>query len=160
MPSFFQLVWSLGPWSWLFLAIILFALETVIPGVHLLWFGLAALIVAVAALGLESLSPGALEVFSWPWQLIAFAIVSFVTVFFVRRYAHPENAESDEPDLNIRGAQYLGRTVIVAAQIKDGRGKVRVGDTLWPAQGEDIPVGARVKVTGVNGTVLVVERES
>jgi membrane protein implicated in regulation of membrane protease activity len=34
---------------------------------------------------------------------------------------------------------------------------VRVGDTLWSAEGEDAPQGATVEVTGVNGTVLVVQ---
>jgi membrane protein implicated in regulation of membrane protease activity len=35
---------------------------------------------------------------------------------------------------------------------------VRVGDTLWPVEGPDTPVGAEVKVTAAKGTVLVVER--
>jgi hypothetical protein len=33
---------------------------------------------------------------------------------------------------------------------------VRVGDTLWNAEGPDLPKGARAKVTGTNGTVLIV----
>jgi membrane protein implicated in regulation of membrane protease activity len=60
------------------------------------------------------------------------------------------------PELNIRGSQYVGRTVTVEVAISNGRGKVRVGDTMWTAEGPDTPVGTRVKVTGVNGTVLVV----
>ena len=40
--------------------------------------------------------------------------------------------------------------------INRGRGKVQVGDTVWTAEGPDMPAGARAKVTGVNGTVLVV----
>jgi membrane protein implicated in regulation of membrane protease activity len=34
---------------------------------------------------------------------------------------------------------------------------VRVGDTVWNAQGSDTPQGARVKITGTNGTCLLVE---
>jgi membrane protein implicated in regulation of membrane protease activity len=34
---------------------------------------------------------------------------------------------------------------------------VRVGDTLWPASGSDAPKGSRVRITGANGTVFVVE---
>ena len=45
----------------------------------------------------------------------------------------------------------------VEQAIADGRGKVRVGDTVWQAQGPDAPLGARVKVTGTNGTCLLVE---
>ena len=47
---------------------------------------------------------------------------------------------------------------MVEQAIQNGRGKVRVGDTLWQAEGMDAPAGARVKVTATNGNVLVVER--
>ena len=60
------------------------------------------------------------------------------------------------PYLINRGAQYIGRTVTVEDAIQNGRGKVRVGDTIWAAEGEDAIKGASVEVTGVNGTVLVV----
>jgi hypothetical protein len=141
---------GLGPWNWLLLAIVLFALETIVPGVHFMWFGVSAILVGLLALALG---------FAWQWQLILFALVSVATVFLVRRYARPENAQSDLPDLNVRGAQYIGRSFIVEEPIRDGRGKVKVGDTLWPVQGADAAAGTRVKVNGVNGTVLVVERE-
>ena len=140
---------TLGPWNWLILAAALFMLETVVPGVHFLWFGLAAVIVGGLAIATG---------FGFPWQLVAFALISVATVFWVRRYATPEAARSDLPDLNVRGAQYIGRKVVVEDAIVNGRGKVRVGDTLWGAQGEDAPKGAQVEVTGVNGTMLVVER--
>ena len=80
------------------------------------------------------------------------------TVFWVRRYSREDVAKTDEPQLNIRGAQYIGRKVIVEDAIRNGRGKVRVGDTIWAAEGEDAPRGSEVEVTGVNGTVLVVSR--
>jgi membrane protein implicated in regulation of membrane protease activity len=80
-------------------------------------------------------------------------------VFLVRRYARPDATLSDLPDLNVRGAQYIGRTVTVEEPIRSGRGKVRVGDTVWQAEGADSAAGSRVRVTSVNGTVLVVERE-
>ena len=92
----------------------------------------------------------------WQWQVILFALISVATVFLVRRFAGPDRAKSDEPALNVRGAQYIGRRVIVEEEIKNGRGKVRVSDTIWAAQGEDAAKGTEVEVTGVNGTVLVV----
>ena len=141
-------LWGLGAWGWFVLAVALFVLETIVPGVHFIWFGLAAVIAGVLGLVVDV---------GWEWQLIAFAIISCVTVFFVRRFAGPDMTESDEPDLNVRAAQYVGRVVTVEEPIAGGRGKVRVGDTLWPAQGSDAPQGARVKITGTHGTVLVVE---
>jgi hypothetical protein len=140
--------WGLGAWNWFVLAVALFVLETIVPGVHFIWFGLAAVLVGLLGLVVD---------FAWEWQLIAFAIISCVTVFFVRRYAAPDMTTSDEPDLNVRAAQYVGRVVTVEEPIAGGRGKVRVGDTLWPAQGIDTPQGARVKITGTQGTVLLVE---
>jgi inner membrane protein len=148
--SLVNLLAGLGPWNWLILAVALFALETVVPGVHFLWFGVAAVLV-----GLLALATG----LAWQWQLIAFAVIAVAAVFLVRRYARPDNARSDLPDLNIRGAQYIGRIVTVEESIRGGRGKVRVGDTLWQAEGEDATAGQRVRIKSANGTVLVVERD-
>ena len=40
----------------------------------------------------------------------------------------------------------------------NGVGKVRVGDGWWRAQGPDLPAGERVKVVGVDGNMLKVEK--
>ena len=154
MPSIISYLAGLGPWNWFIAAVLLLALETVVPGVHFLWFGIAASLVGlVAVLIAESGHAGA---FGWPWQLVVFALFSIATVFWVRQRARPDQNLSDEPDLNVRGAQYVGRTFHVAETIRDGRGKIKVGDTLWPAEGPDAAVGTQVRVTGHSGTVLVV----
>src|SRR5262245_65196822 len=144
-----SLFYSLGAWNWFIVAVLLFILETMIPGVHFLWFGLAAVIVGVLAFAIG---------FAWQWQVLAFALISVLTVFWVRKYVRPDVAISDLPDLNVRGQQYVGRSLVVEQAIQNGRGKVRVGDTLWAAEGPDVPAGGRVTVTGARGTVLVVER--
>ena len=113
------LLYGLGPWNWFILAVLLFILETMIPGVHFLWFGLAAVIV-----GFLALATGIV----WQWQVLAFALISVLTVFWVRKYARPDVAISDQPDLNVRGQQYIGRSLVVEQAIQNGRGKVRVGD--------------------------------
>lgn len=138
-----------GPWLWFAGAVALIVLETIVPGIHFMWFGVAAAATGVVAL----LFPVA-----WVWQIIFFALTAVATVFAVRRLADPKTVKSDEPDLNVRGAQYIGRRVVVEEAISNGRGKVRVGDTIWGAEGEDAIKGARVDVTGVHGTVLVVAR--
>jgi membrane protein implicated in regulation of membrane protease activity len=143
-----EFFWNLGAWNWFIVAVALFALESVVPGVHFVWFGVAAVIVGALGLTLD---------IAWEWQLITFAIISCITVFFALRYAAPDVSHSDEPDLNARAVQYVGRVVTVEQAIADGRGKVRVGDTVWNAQGSDAPQGARVRITGTNGTCLLVE---
>lgn len=142
-------IYGLGAWNWFIVAVLLLVLETVVPGVHFVWFGVAAAIVGIIALA---------SGIGWELQLIIFALVAMATVFVMRRYADPASAKSDEPDLNVRGAQYIGRIFTVVEDIRQGRGKVRVGDTIWHAEGVDVPAGKRVKVVGVDGTALVVER--
>lgn len=149
MQQISQLLSTLGAWNWFIIAAALFMLETVVPGVYLLWFGIAAVIVGALAF---------MTGFTLSWQLVAFALISVATVFWVRRFAKPDTTPSDLPNLNVRGAQYIGRVVVVEEGIVNGRGKVRVGDSIWSAEGEDAAAGERVEVTGVNNTVLVVAR--
>jgi membrane protein implicated in regulation of membrane protease activity len=149
MQGLFSFFFGFGVWNWLILAVVLFTLETIVPGVHFLWFGLAAVIVGILALATGV---------TWQLQVIAFVVISVLTVFWVRRYVRSDAAKSDLPDLNERGQQYVGRSLVVEQAIQNGRGKVRVGDTLWLAEGPDAPAGARVKVTAAKGSLLVVER--
>ena len=91
------------------------------------------------------------------WLVAAGAAILVLDILIDFAWAHPSISRSDQPDLNRRGAQYIGRIVTVAEPIVAGRGKVRVGDTLWPVEGPDAAIGAQVKVTAVRGTALVVE---
>lgn len=149
MQGLFGYFAGFGAWNWFILGVVLFVLEFMLPGVHFLWFGLAAVVVGVLAMATGV---------TWPFQVIAFVLIAVLTVFLVRRYVRTGGATTDQPDLNERGQQYVGRALVVEQAIQNGRGKVRVGDTVWQAEGPDAPAGARVKVTAARGTVLVVER--
>jgi len=155
MTAISELLGTLGPWSWFIAGVLLMALETLVPGVHFLWFGLSAVVVGILVFGLSAV--GSAEVLTLPWQLVLFAAVSVATVFWVRNFANTQPVESEDKDLNQRVAQYVGRVVVVEDAISGGRGRVRVGDTLWAASGADAEKGMRVRVTGANGTVLTVE---
>ncbi len=137
-----------GPWLWLVAAVLLVVLEIVIPGIHFLWFGVAATIVGVVAL---------MTGMDWQWQVLLFGVLSAITAIGLYFFAKPQDTSTDRPGLNKRGSYYVGRIVVVADPIRNGRGRVRVGDTLWAAAGPDQPEGARVKVTRMDGTVLMVE---
>ncbi len=136
-----------GAWNWFIVAAVMGLLETIIPGVHFMWFGMAAVAMGGIVLALP---------LSLPVQLVVFAVLSIGLILFARRYWAPQSMATDAPDLNDRGQQYVGRIVTVAEAIHRGRGKVQIGDSVWTAEGPDMPEGARAKVTGVNGTVLVV----
>jgi membrane protein implicated in regulation of membrane protease activity len=83
--------------------------------------------------------------------LVADALIDLV-------WAHPSILPTDQPDLNRRGDQFIGMIVRVEEAIDHGRGKVRVGDTLWSVEGPDAPAGAEVRVTASRGTLLCVEK--
>jgi membrane protein implicated in regulation of membrane protease activity len=149
MPSLIAFFSGFGPWNWFILAVVLFILETMVPGVHFLWFGVAAVVVGGLALATGV---------AWQFQVIAFGVLAVTTVFVVRKYVRPDVTRSDLPDLNERGQQYIGRSLVIEQAIQNGRGKARVGDTVWQVEGPDVAAGERVKVTATRGTVLVVER--
>jgi membrane protein implicated in regulation of membrane protease activity len=46
--------------------------------------------------------------------------------------------------------------VVVDAIPPEGRGSVKVADTVWPAEGVEAPAGARVRISGCKDTVLTV----
>ncbi len=141
---------SLGPWNWLILSIVLFIMETVAPGVYFIWFGVAATIVGVVALSVD---------IAWQWQLVMFGCIAMVSVLFFRYYSSAMFSSPDEAQLNDRGSYYVGRIVKIEEAIVSGRGRARVGDSLWSVEGPDMPAGASAKVVAVNGIVLIVEEK-
>ncbi|MEM1370623.1 MAG: NfeD family protein [Pseudomonadota bacterium] len=159
LAAIIELFGSTGAWNWIILAVLLLVLETLIPGVYFVWFGSAAMVVGTTVLMLDAFAPSAAEYATWQLQTISFALMAIGSIFAFRRFADTDMAPSDLPNLNVRGQQYVGRRFEVVEEIADGRGKIRVGDTLWAVRGPDTPIGTVVKVTGVQGTVLEVEQQ-
>jgi membrane protein implicated in regulation of membrane protease activity len=136
-------------WHWWILAAVLAAVETFVPGVVAIWFAFAALVV------------GALLLFvpvPWPLQFVLFGALGIVALVLWLKFRPTSKGDtSDQPALNQRGVHYIGETYALAEPIIGGTGKVRIGDTVWLARGGDAPLGARVRVIGVDGAVLKVE---
>jgi membrane protein implicated in regulation of membrane protease activity len=135
-------------WLWLIAAAVLAIAELVIPGVFLVWLAAAAAVTGLATL-LFGIAP--------PFQFLLFALFSLASVYFGRRWYSNNPVESSDPLLNDRVARLIGQTFVVVGAIENGRGRVAVGDTVWPVRGEDAPVGTRVRVIGGDGTSLKVE---
>ena len=146
-----ETILELGPWSWMILAAVLLALEMFAPGIFLMWFGLAA-----AATGLITFAYD----ISWQWQLIWFCGLSLTTVLVVIRYLRKHPLKSESPFLNRRAARLVGQSFDLVDPIKNGRGSVRAGDTIWRVAGPELPAGTRVKITGTDGSILKVEPDS
>jgi inner membrane protein len=86
-----------------------------------------------------------------------FAILSVLTVFAGKKFLSDNPILSDDPKLNDRGARLTGEIVDVIEDIRNGNGRVKVGDSVWSARGADATVGTRVRVIGADGAVLLVE---
>lgn len=132
---------ELGPWNWMVLGFVLLALEILVPGVFLLWIGLAALV--VGALSLLFWEAG---FWVWEFQVILFLALSLISAVAGKKIMTRRGNDSDQPLLNQRGAQLIGRTATLSEPIVNGRGRIRIGDTMWRVVGPDLPIGATVRV--------------
>jgi inner membrane protein len=135
-------------WVWLTLGLVLAGLEMLVPGVYLIWLAAAAIITGVLTYSLE---------LSLPMQVIDFVFLSLIIAFSARRFLRERPIESSDPLMNRRGARLVGETAVVVQAIEHGGGRVRLGDSEWIARGPDVAVGERVRVSGSEGAVLLVE---
>lgn len=144
-----RLLFELGPWNWMVLGFALLVAEILAPGVFLVWIGIAALLIGAASLMLWDTA-----FWTWQVQVLAFLGLSLVSAYAGKRFFGSRRESSDQPLLNRRGEQMIGRTATLAEPIREGRGRIQLGDTLWRVSGPDLPAGARVRVTGAAETDL------
>ena len=134
-------------WWWLTVAALLAIFEIFAPGVFLVWMAAAAAVTGITV---------ALLPIPLPAQLALFVLLAICAVYGGRRHYSRNPVASADPLLNDRAARLIGETLTVVEAIQDGEGRVKVGDGVWAARGEDTPAGGRVVVTGVQGTCLQV----
>ena len=142
-----EAILALGAWNWMILAAILFVFELAAPGIFFMWFGLAA-----AATGLIMFRYD----IGWQWQLIFFCALSLAAVLLANKYLRKHPLESERPLLNQRAEQHIGESHALIDPIVNGRGSVKIGDSIWRVTGPELPQGARVTVVGTDGTLLKV----
>ena len=135
-------------WHWWIAAVTLCALEMLVPGVFLLWLGAAAALTGIVAYLLPATD--------WQIELMIFAALSIAIVTGVRLYQRRHPVISADSDLNQRAARYVGHVYMVEETFNNGRGKLRIGDTVWVAEGPDLVAGAKAQVVGAEGAVLKV----
>jgi hypothetical protein len=136
-------------WHWWILAGVLLIIELTTPVFFFLWLGFSAAAVGFLLLVFPSIPVEA--------QLVLFGILSIVAVIAWRRYRETHPPASDQPLLNQRGRQYTGRLFTLDHAIVNGVGKVVVDDSTWRVKGPDLAAGSRVRVTGVDGVIFIVE---
>jgi membrane protein implicated in regulation of membrane protease activity len=144
-----ELFAQLEVWHWVVVAAALFLLEMLIVTGFLLGIALAAVVMAVLVL--------LLPIFAWDWQVLLFGVLAVAITLGYRRYFKRVNEASENPLLNDRASQMIGRVFTLSADL-EGTGADMLGDTRWMLRcAGRIPKGTRVRVAAVDGMVLAVE---
>ncbi|MCK5896362.1 MAG: NfeD family protein [Cocleimonas sp.] len=151
MSDFFsQLGDQLNHWHWWSLAFFLIILEIFSPAAFFLWLGIASATTGFILLIIPDVH--------WAIHFIIFSIFSIASVWLGRTWFKRNPIETDQPFLNQPNEEFIGKVYVVEQAIKNGAGRVKVGDSSWKATGEEAKIGERVRVTDVNSTVLTVVR--
>lgn len=135
---------------WILVGLVLLGAETLLPGVFLLWVGLAAI------------GTGILLMVTTPpfWVTVTVFIILLAAgiglALWLRR------ASPTRPQVNTPTSGLVGRPGVLLEPNATGP-RVRVGDSDWaarlPREVAASPAGTRVRVEGVDGTTLVVRPE-
>jgi len=83
------------------------------------------------------------------------------TVFAIYFWVHyrRRQAELNSPLAEHRvGMKFIGRQLVLEQPIQGNAGRIWLGNREWSIRGPNLPVGARVRVTGVDGSILLVDR--
>lgn len=133
---------------WLLAGMALLGFEVLAPGVFMMWLGLAAIANGLVLLAVDV---------SFGTQVGLYAVFAAISLFVGLKLRKPP-----APGLNTQQAGLIGRHA-VALSFSGREGRVRLGDSDWAARlssGATVPEpGARLRVDGVDGTVLVVRPE-
>jgi membrane protein implicated in regulation of membrane protease activity len=135
-------------WLWVGLGLILATAEMVVPGVYLLWIAIAAIATGLLTFAFD---------LSGAMQIVQFSFLTLIAVYSARRFLRDTPIRSSDPLLNNRVGRLVGEIGVVSAAIEDGQGRIHLGDSDWSARGPDLGTGTKVRVTGHEGTALVVE---
>ncbi len=139
-------------WYWLIAGVLMIILEMLLPAAYFLWMGISAFIVGLLLYLIPAMP---LLV-----QVVIFGVLSMVSLIIYKRYKKANPIIKDQPKLNRRGEQYVGRVFTLDEAIVNGIGKVKVDDSSWKVKGVDMPAGMKVRVLSVEGTVFYVEGET
>jgi membrane protein implicated in regulation of membrane protease activity len=138
----------MNPWIWAIGALGAAVAEIVVPGLYLIWLAGGAAVTALASFAFDLALTTQLFIFA------AASAVSCVAGYFVYRQLISPIAGTSP--LNQRDLELIGATGTVFEALKNGHGKVELGDSVWLAEGPDLEVGTPVVVAAMRGTVVVV----
>jgi inner membrane protein len=155
MEAVIGILEGLTVWHWLGIGIVLLTLEVAVGTFDLLWIAIGAFVTAVFALIVPA------PIGNWQGQLTFFGVVAIAFVVSGRTlFKGLRQRATSHPNLNERLAKMVGQQGEAATGFDGGRGKVKIGDSVWLAQqtgGEPIAEGDKIVVAGADGTTLKVK---
>jgi len=135
-------LWTL----WLGLSVLFLIAEALTAGLISIWFVPGAIISAVVSVFTDNFIV----------QLIVFLVSSSVFLILCKKFYKPDKATR----LAEANELLIGKTGTAKSNINSIDGKVLIGDIYWKAvSDEEIEDGMPILVTGVNGTVVTVEKK-
>lgn len=136
-------------WIWLILGVALLAIEALTSTEWLLWPAVSAGVLALLTALFRDLG--------LPVEIGIFAALTVGLALISRRLIKRVNP-SDVPDINDQSLRLIGKEARVVEAFEDGRGRVFVSGSEWPAESQVsvLPIGHRVVVEAVDGPRLKV----
>ncbi len=141
---------QMTPVYWLYLGVALILFEVMTPGLVSIFFGLAALTVALAVWFAPGIGQG--------WQWIAFSAFSVLYIFLLRKSLKRIFSGDREVSGN-PGDEYIGKLAIVTVAVAPNKlGRVELGGTTWTAEANcELAVGASVRIIDKNNLTFKIE---
>jgi membrane protein implicated in regulation of membrane protease activity len=137
-------------WHWWILSVIFLIAELLIPAFFFLWMAVSAAVTGLLVLLIPAMSPD--------MQILFFSALSITSIWGWKVYGRKLSTKSDQPFLNKRGSQYVGRVFTLYEPIINGTGKIKVDDTIWKVSGIDCDTNTKVKVISSHGNIFQVEK--
>lgn len=141
-------------WHWLVLGILLIIGEIFIPSFTILWFGLGALVVAVAALLVDM--PFSIQVLLWTLSSVAFTVLWFKAVK-PRMTSGNISAEAHDSAIGESGQ-------VIKVPTDTTNGKLRFSTPVldrdeWEFSCDsEVALGDRLYIKEISGDLLVVQK--
>jgi inner membrane protein len=88
---------------------------------------------------------------------ILFAAAVFALYFWLQ-YRQSQRELASPLAAHRSGHSHIGHVLVLEKGLQNGSGSVRIGNRDWTVRGPNLPPGAKARVTGVDGTVLLIDR--
>ncbi len=134
---------------WMVIGIICVIIEIFDPAFFFLSLGAAAILTGLLSFAVKSTV----------WQIIIFAVLSFLAFLSMRKLGKKVLAVTDK-DTNVYALKGMTGTVTNAIP-EHGKGHVKIGGEEWSALEKNnlaIELGTKIKVIDIDGNKLIVEK--